>query len=116
MPSVMGHVTNAIAQPVRSAGGSDGGFGQEPTSGTWVTDGDPVDVVKIPLGLEEKNRAGIDIDPKAQEIYFNLLPDGTSPITTRKTVQMDGVRYDVKDVEDYDYPGYNVAIATIVRL
>ena len=116
MPSVLGHVTNAVAQPVRYAGGTGGSFENQPTAGSWINDGAAVDVVKLPLGREEKNKAGIDVDPKAQEIYFNLLPDGTSPITTRKTVQMDGVRYDVKDVEDYDYPGYNVGIAQIVRL
>ena len=113
MPSVMGHVTNAIAQPVRYAAGSDGGFGQEPTSGVWVTDGDPVNVVKLPLGREERQRAGIDVDPDAYELYFNL---GTSSITTRKTLQIDGVRYNVLAVEPYKYPGYNVGIAQIVRL
>ena len=116
MPSVMGHVTNAIAQPVRYTGGTGGSFENQPTSGSWINDGAAVDIVKLPLGREERTRAGIDVDPEAYEIYFNLPVTGTASITTRKTVAIGGKRYNVLAVEPYDYPGYNVGIAQIVRL
>ena len=56
------------------------------------------------------------MDPEVYEIYFNLPVTGTSSITTRKTVAIGGKRYNVLAVEPYDYPGYNVGIAQIVRL
>lgn len=117
MPSsIFGHQSNATATPVVYTGGSDGGFSGEPTPGTWIADGPAVDVVRLPLGREERQRAGIDLDPEAFELYLNLNADGSSPITTRKTLDIGGVRYNVLAVEPYDYPGYNVGIAQIVRL
>ena len=114
MAEVNGTPTNAVAQPVEYVEADSGDFGQ-PSSGSWQNAGDPVDAIKLDIDIEEKNRAGIDVDTDASELYCNLV-DGDSPISTRQTVEINGARYNVKGSAAYDVSGFpSAAILTVVK-
>lgn len=122
---IFGFSANATVQPIRWIEPETDDFGRPLTEGSWVNDGDPVDVVLLPMKVDEKVQAGIHVDTEARKLYFNLktafqtgdtLGPGQSPITTRHTLDIGGKHYNVKGVDPYDVPDFpSVGKARIVR-
>ncbi len=114
--SVNGFPTNTQAQPVRYVEGT-GDFG-ETTGGGWqpIASRGPIPVVSLPITTEERVRAGIDAATPARRLYFNLA-NGAAPLSERDTVDIGGVRWNVRSVTAYSYPGFpEVAESEVVKL
>lgn len=114
MPTVFGFETNAEAQRVKYTQTGGGGY-EGPAEGGWVSVGQSVPVIRVPIRSEEKVRAGVDVNTEAGKLIFNLV-GGESPLSTQDTLEIDGNRFNVRSVSPYTVVGFDqVGLAEIVR-
>lgn len=105
MAKLLGFTLSETATPVEYIETGGGDFGA-PGTGGWQAVGEAFPVETIPLGAEEQVKAGIDTPTDARNLYFKLDADGSAPFNERTTLDIGGVRFNVRIIVVYNKAGF----------